>query len=115
VSDERSEEQARSVFGNLPASRPGSRSPRRAAGSAGAAPDPTTDPPVEPDSPAEPDPPAEHDPRAEPDLPEQAPTAGGGLEDLAWAGVAAAAEAATLGVRLTTRAVEALRDAASRR
>ena len=35
--------------------------------------------------------------------------AGGGLEDIAWAGVAAAAEAATLGVRLASRAIEALR------
>ena len=34
---------------------------------------------------------------------------GGGLEEIAWAGVAAAAEAATLGVRLANRAIEALR------
>ena len=40
---------------------------------------------------------------------------GGGLEDLAWAGIAAAAEAATLGVRLATRAMEAVRDAVERR
>ena len=39
----------------------------------------------------------------------------GGLEDVAWAGVAAAAEAATIGVRLATRALEAMRDAVDRR
>ena len=41
--------------------------------------------------------------------------AGGGVEDVAWAGVAAAAEAATIGVRLATRALEAMRDAVDRR
>ena len=50
-----------------------------------------------------------------PEPADEADEAPGGLEDLAWAGVAAAAEAATLGVRLATRAVEALRDAAPRR
>jgi hypothetical protein len=39
----------------------------------------------------------------------------GGVEDLAWAGVAVAAEAATLGVRLAGRAFEAMRDAVERR
>jgi hypothetical protein len=39
----------------------------------------------------------------------------GGLEDLAWAGIAVAAEAATLGVRLAGRAFEAARDAVERR
>jgi hypothetical protein len=38
----------------------------------------------------------------------------GGLEDLAWAGIAAAAEAATIGVRLASRAMEAVRDAGKR-
>jgi hypothetical protein len=38
----------------------------------------------------------------------------GGLEDLAWAGVAAAAEAATIGVRLASRAMEAVKDAGKR-
>ena len=39
---------------------------------------------------------------------------GGGLEDIAWAGVAAAAEAATIGVRLASRAIEALRGSSER-
>ena len=39
----------------------------------------------------------------------------GGVEDLAWAGIAVAAEAATLGVRLLSRAVEAVRKPADRR
>ena len=33
----------------------------------------------------------------------------GGLDDVAWAGVAVAAEAATIGVRLASRAIEAVR------
>jgi hypothetical protein len=55
-------------------------------------------------------------PRAEPP-PQPAGQAGqmGGVEDLAWAGVAVAAEAATLGVRLAGRAFEAMRDAVERR
>ena len=122
MSDERSEEQAPSVFGNLPASRPGTRSPRRApegSTDATAEPGPRPDPPGEADPPADPDPPAEHVPprprAAEREPAAEAPGDGpAGLEDLAWAGVAVAAEAATLGVRLATRAVETLRDAASR-
>ena len=106
MSDERSEEQAPSVFGNLPASRPGTRSPRRA-------PEGSTDATADRGRPAEHVPPrpraAEREPAAE--APGDGPA---GLEDLAWAGVAVAAEAATLGVRLATRAVETLRDAASR-
>ena len=39
----------------------------------------------------------------------------GGVEDLAWAGIAVAAEAATLGVRLLSRAVEAVRKPPDRR
>ena len=49
--------------------------------------------------------------------PETPPATGdehGGVEDLAWAGVAVAAEAATLGVRLLSRAVEAVRKPADR-
>ena len=49
--------------------------------------------------------------------PETPPASGdehGGVEDLAWAGVAVAAEAATLGVRLLSRAVEAVRKPADR-
>jgi hypothetical protein len=33
-----------------------------------------------------------------------------GIEDVAWAGVTVAAEAATLGVRLVSRALEAVRE-----
>ena len=112
-----------SVFGNLPGSRPGVRSPRRGKGrgagraggttakSSGRQPraaqeggrsrrGPAAQPregPIarEPAAPAD----AEH----------------GGIEDLAWAGVAVAAEAATLGVRLLSRAVEAVRKPADRR
>ena len=98
---------AESVFGNLPTTRPGARSPRRAAEAA--------------PSPSEPKPAAEAasaEPAAEPQpspggTPE--PAAGAGIEDVAWAGVAAAAEAATIGVRLATRALEAMRDAVDRR
>ncbi len=38
-----------------------------------------------------------------------------GVEDLAWAGVTVAAEAATLGVRLLSRAIEAVRKPADHR
>ncbi len=47
--------------------------------------------------------------RARAARPEAEPESGGGLEDIAWAGVAAAAEAATLGVRLRNTRLEALR------
>jgi hypothetical protein len=115
-----------SVFGNLPRSRPGTRSPRRDSASRRQADggierpaEPEAEPSVEPEPAVEP-------PRAEardrePDS-ESAPDAeaepdreGGGLEDLAWAGVAAAAEAATIGVRLASRAMEAVRDSVERR
>jgi hypothetical protein len=86
------------VFGNLPDARIGSRSPRRDAASAGAKPKRAR-------AAAAPEGPAKG--------PE--PRAGNGLEDLAWAGVAAAAEAATIGVRLASRAMEALRDGVDRR
>jgi hypothetical protein len=129
------------VFGNLPDSRPGTRSPRRdaatrkrAAGGtseANAAGAPRTPKPrrsaprraaprAQPRSPSKPE--AELEQRGAPEQPEPGqPTAegdapgGGGLEDLAWAGVAAAAEAATIGVRLASRAMEALRKPVDRR
>lgn len=117
------------VFGNLPRSRPGIRSPRRASASrrvdAGAEPPAEAEPPADPETewPVEPPragageaPPtvsapagAEDAHKAEPDR------SSGGLEDLAWAGVAAAAEAATIGVRLASRAMEAVRDSVERR
>jgi hypothetical protein len=100
------------VFGNLPGSRPGSRSPRRRSGDASA--------------PAKAKPPRKRvtaarqkpeRPRPEPRAPEPegAPAdRPGGLEDVAWAGVAVAAEAATIGVRLASRAIEALRGSTER-
>jgi hypothetical protein len=91
------------VFGNLPGSRPGTRSPRR--GSAAAKSKPKAKPSVKPGP--RPAPEAKTAPRDAGPAPADEP--GGGLEDIAWAGVAAAAEAATLGVRLASRAIEALR------
>ena len=46
---------------------------------------------------------------------EAAEGSGRGLEDVAWAAIAAAAEAATVGVRLAGRAFEALRETVERR
>lgn len=94
------------VFGKLPASRPGTRSPRR--NSAATAPaarkaKPASRPRPKP---MRPEPPPARAPAAEPEAPE---AESGGLDDLAWAGVAAIAEAATLGVRLANRALGALR------
>jgi hypothetical protein len=109
------------VFGNLPESRPGIRSPRRrsTAGDQG---------PREGSSPARsaPEPPASSAPEAAEPAPRPAPPPSSsppedeagrehGIEDLAWAGVAAAAEAATIGVRLASRAMEALRGPAEPR
>jgi hypothetical protein len=97
------------VFGNLPRTRPGARSPRRDAQAAGeraarhAAPTPDDQAASERPSGDATQRPAAEEPQA------------GGLEDVAWAGVAAAAEAATIGVRLANRALEAMRDAVERR
>ena len=103
----------RGVFGNLPSARPGTRSPRRKSTKAAAE-------PAEPKPRAKPPPP----PSPPPSPPEAPPPRGpspeaqrseGGVEDLAWAGITVAAEAATLGVRLLTRAVEAVRRPSDRR
>jgi hypothetical protein len=104
------------VFGNLPNARPGARSPRRRAqnGAAGAeTPRPTerrATPPPPPD-PATP-------PGTERDAPVPSEPAGGpritSVEDLAWAGIAVAAEAATVGVRFASRALEAARKSVDR-
>ena len=105
------------VFGNLPESRPGTRSPRRDRGKRGPAKPsaakakaakpkatrPKPEPRAAPKSPPEP---AEAEPRRRP---QPVAEERGGLEEIAWAGVAAAAEAATLGVKLANRALEALR------
>lgn len=119
------------LFGKLPRSRPGTRSPRRAAGAeppsaavdraAGtrreAAPEavrPAATPSAEapgPEPSPRPRPAAD-----EPSGPAAASEEGGaGLEDLAWAGIAVTAEAATLGVRLFSRAIDAARKATERR
>jgi hypothetical protein len=112
-----------SVFSNLPASRPGTRSPRRdraQAAKAQTTQKPAAQPkkkapakskqkePAQPKATAKPKQPRLEPPSArEPETPQQ--RSGAGLEDFAWAGVAAAAEAATLGVRLATKAFDALR------
>ena len=111
-----------SVFSNLPASRPGPRSPRRDRAQAAkvqtkrkAAAQPKQKEPAQPKATAKPKQPRPEPPSSapEPETPQQ--RSGAGLEDLAWAGVAAAAEAATLGVRLATKAFDALRQNADRR
>ena len=116
------------VFGNLPPRRPGVRSPRRgdAGGPAAAGATPKAagrqaqsaaqPEPSVPRSPrGRPTGPPGHSPGAEPETPPPAGAEHGGVEDLAWAGIAVAAEAATLGVRLLSRAVEAVRKPADRR
>ena len=118
--------EARGVFGNLPDTRPGTRSPRRETAPEDGGPRPQTasedgegerlgearqaPPPTDEQSLDE----RELDERDERgsekrEQDEPTPEHGGGLEDLAWAGVAVAAEAATIGVRLASRAMEALR------
>lgn len=84
-----------SVFGNLPRARPGTRSPRRGGGAEAGA----RTARAESQEPAS----AGGDERAAEGAEIQ------GVEDLAWAGVAIAAEAATLGLRLASRAIEAVR------
>jgi hypothetical protein len=106
------------VFGNLPGSRPGSRSPRRRSGDAPAPAKPKPAPPKRAAA-TRAQPVARPRPRASPQeperrTPEERPDAGGGLEEVAWAGVAVAAEAATIGVRLASRAIEALRGSTER-
>lgn len=114
----------RSVFSKLPRSRPGVRSPRRdegegararGTGAAGATAGPRPRVPKRPTEPR---------PRARAAAPPPPPPRGatppddrqsGGVEDLAWAGITVAAEAATLGVRLMGRAFEAVREAVERR
>lgn len=105
------------VFGSLPRSRPGRRSPRRAPAATEAATSPAAG-----EAPPPPEPPAEERAEsAEPPVdvasgPDEAGSPAGqrGLEDLAWAGVAIAAEAATLGIRIANRALEAMRGDAER-
>jgi len=107
------DEEPHTVFGNLPHTRPGARSPRReapgrSARGSGSRTSGDTDP-----KPAPAREPAPERSQPEPASAEEADERG--IEDVAWAGVAAAAEAATIGVRLATRALEAMRDAVDRR
>lgn len=105
------------VFGNLPSSRPGSRSPRRAGGTGepeAAAPEPEPKPEPATTSPAAevpPDPAATEEPPLEPVPPSQGIH---GIEDLAWAGVTVAAQAATVGIKFASRALGAARKSIDR-
>jgi hypothetical protein len=123
------------VFGRLPGTRPGVRSPRRASGKATEAEpaaeqqEPTPDPRSPAGIPSARDrskaagdeaPATEAWPSGggEPSDAEEQPDAQaehGGVEELAWGGIAVAAEAATLGVRLLSRAMDAVRRAPDRR
>jgi ribosomal protein L13E len=117
MSDEGHEDSG--LFGKLPSSRPGVRSPRRASSKETAEPrsaPPRATPPRPKPTPARPKPTAARPkatapPRAQP---EEQEGEGAGLEELAWAGIAVTAEAATLGVRLVTRALDAARRATER-
>ncbi|MEK6271898.1 MAG: hypothetical protein AABM42_04540 [Actinomycetota bacterium] len=115
------------VFGNLPPRRPAVRSPRRAEAAGPAAAGATPKAAGRQSRSAQPEPsvprsprggptrPPGHSPAAEHETPPPAGAEHSGVEDLAWAGIAVAAEAATLGVRLLSRAVEAVRKPADRR
>ena len=118
------EESEGSIFGKLPDARPGTRSPRRrSASSPGPPAKPTKKRAAPKPQPAAdaakvaaasaPSPASSDVDPAEPSTPPQSERAS--VEDLAWAGVAAAAEAATLGVRLANRAMEAFRGTSERR
>jgi hypothetical protein len=104
------------VFGNLPGTRPGSRSPRRdsAGGKPPAKPPPEHERSSPPPPPAEPEPP----PATEREAPVTPESPAGqritSVEDLAWAGVAVAARAATVGVRFASRALDAARKSVER-
>lgn len=104
------------VFGNLPDARPGTRSPRRGttAKTAKAKSKAPTKPKASPKAKVPPKPKAKSQgdpPPPPPPEPQRPPSAQqpGGLADVAWAGIAVAAEAATIGVRLASRAIEAVR------
>ena len=110
------------VFGNLPGSRPGRRSPRRGepgrtadAGGTAKAASRASRSPAQPQRGVPRSPqdrataPSGRPAKAKPATPPPADVERGGVEDLAWAGIAVAAEAATLGVRLLSRAVDSVR------
>ena len=106
------------VFGNLPSTRPGSRSPRRRNTDAETTPADDAQEVAEPAAPPESEPAPE--PENEPEAPQpiEDPLAPQpsiqGVEDLAWAGVAVVAQAATAGIRFTSRALEAARKSIDR-
>jgi len=122
------------LFGKLPRSRPGTRSPRRAAGGeteaakakaesprkatvSRKAPNQRPAPPPRVSEPAGSDPMPPHRDEAATSSrsdPSSADDQAAGLEELAWAGIAVTAEAATLGVRLMSRALDAARRATER-
>lgn len=119
------------VFGNLPKARPGTRSPRRdgvtqePAGprAEAAAPEPKPKPKSTPGSarkPAKPAPPPPTPSEGAPARTAGAPSTQApstqikGVEDLAWAGIAVAAEAATAGVRFASKALDAARKSIDR-
>jgi hypothetical protein len=101
------------VFGNLPSERPGVRSPRRGEGEGAkarakaAGPNHAKAKPTAPKPPLRPADPPPRPPEAE--EPESG-SGRGSVEEVAWAGITVAAEAATLGVRLFSRALEAVRE-----
>lgn len=111
------------IFGKLPSSRPGSRSPRRKGGASKE--EPKAAKRAEKGSAAAPSPPKAPEPPPEPSGPPETaklpPSPGTdpspqikGVEDLAWAGVTVAAKATTLGVRLASRALTAARKSIDR-
>ena len=106
------------VFGNLPGTRPGPRSPRRRTAGEDPGPPRSQAAPERAAPPPPPPPPPEPPPGAERDEPVvTAPGEGqriNSVEDLAWAGVAVAAQAATVGVRFASRALEAARKSVDR-
>ena len=102
------DEAADGVFGNLPRTRPGTRSARRDADEASRRRPSAATADRQPGA-------RESASTSEPGHAAPDPESAGGIEDVAWAGVAAAAEAATIGVRLANRALEAMRDAVDRR
>jgi hypothetical protein len=122
----------RGVFGNLPSARPGVRSPRRdskaesgpkpaqskdargkpSARAGASAPRPSAPRRAQKPAPPPPPPASSTEPPRAPSPAESAPSESGrgGVEEVAWAGITVAAEAATLGVRLFSRALEAVRE-----
>jgi hypothetical protein len=119
----------RGVFGNLPSARPGVRSPRRDGEKQASTQKARQAKPAKPPAPSrsvrssasrsreqtrkaseprrEPAAASEAAPSAPPPEPGSPRR---GIEDVAWAGVTVAAEAATLGVRLLSRALGAVRE-----